>query len=90
MFHPQVPAERQQSSLFVLLGFRLLRLVLAAVLLRLLLLGDRWELGLAHLLPFSLAELLGFLVEFVQVELSDDVLLVASDRELGVKRACVT
>lgn len=37
---------------------------------------------MAGLLSFGLVELLGLLVEFVQVELSDDVLLVANDRQV--------
>lgn len=69
------------TLLFVLLGFRLLRLALVSWLLRLLLLQDRRELGKADLVSFGLAELLGFLVEFVQVELPDDVLLVRNDRD---------
>lgn len=61
--------------LFVLLGFRLHPLGFNSLLLWLLLLGHWGELGLADLVSSGLAELLGFLVEFVQVELSDDVLL---------------
>lgn len=73
---PSSPQE-DQASLFVLLGFWLLplRLALPSHLLGLLLLGDGGELGLAHLVSFGLGELLGLLVELVQVELSDDVLL---------------
>lgn len=69
------------TVLFVLLGFDLLPLCIGPLLIGLLLLGDRWELGLADLVSFGLVELFGFLVEFVQVELSDDVLLVGRDRE---------
>lgn len=72
------------TVLFVLLGFRLLRLALVSWLLRLLLLQDRRELGKADLVSFGLAELLGLLVEFVQVELTDDVLLVRNDRDVEV------
>lgn len=80
-FHPEVKAECWKPSLFVLLGFRLQRLFDGSLLLGLVLLGDRWELGLADLVSFGLVELLGFLVEFVQVELSDDVLLVERETE---------
>lgn len=73
----QFPPREGQASLFVLLGFWLLPLHLAlpSRLLGLLLLGDGGELGLAHLVSFGLGQLLGLLVELVQVELSDDVLL---------------
>lgn len=64
-----------QTILFVLLGLGLL-LGVGFLLLRLLLLGDRWELWLADLVSFGLVELLGLLVEFIQAELADDVLLV--------------
>ena len=64
-----------RAVLFVLLGFRVHHLCVGSVLLRLILLGDRRELGFADLVFFGLVELRGFLVEFVQVELSDDVLL---------------
>lgn len=60
------------GTLFVLLG---LFFCLLGVGLRLLLLRNGWELGLIYLLSFRLVELLGFLVELVQVKLSDDVLL---------------
>lgn len=64
--------------LFVLLGFWLLPLVVPAALLGLLLLRHRGELGLDQLVvSFGLAELLGLLVELVQVEFADDVLLAA-------------
>lgn len=71
------PPQEGQMSLFVLLGFwpLPLHLALPSHLLRLLLLRDGGELGLAHLVSFGLGELLGLLVELVQVELSDDVLL---------------
>lgn len=70
-----------QTVLFVLLGFSVLPLGVGSLLLWLLLLGDWWELGLADFVSFGLVELLGFLVEFVQVELSDDVFLVERDRD---------
>lgn len=72
------------TILFVLLGFRLLCLALVSWLLGLLLLQDWRELGEADLVSFGLAELLGFLVEFVQVELTNYVLLVRNDRDVEV------
>lgn len=67
--------------LFVLLGLRLQALLLGLVLL--------WERGeLVDLVSFGLVELLGFLVEFVQVELSDDVLLVRETETFGMDYYC--
>lgn len=67
--------------LFVLLGFRLHPLGFDSLLLWLLLLRHWGELGLADLVSSGLAELLGLLVEFVQVELSDDVLLMETSMQ---------
>lgn len=64
-----------QSVLFVLLGLDHALLGGGPRLLGLVLFGDGGELRLHELVSFALVELLGFLVELVQVELSDDVLL---------------
>lgn len=70
-----------ERDLFVLLGFWLGSLSAGSLWLGLVLLGDWGELGLADLVSLGLVEPLGFLVEFVQVELSDDVLLVERDTD---------
>lgn len=85
---PQIPLTSPvwviQMVLFVLLRFRLHPLGFNSLLLWLLLLGHWGELGLADLVSSGLAELLGFLVEFVQVELSDDVLLMETSQAYKV------
>lgn len=82
----EAPSRRRsrratQTVLFVLLGFGLLLLSVGSLLIRFLLFRDGRELGLDAFVSFGLVELFGFLVEFVQVELSDDVLLVTSGRD---------
>lgn len=68
----------KQTVLFVFLGFRILDFCSGL----LVLLRDRWELGLAELVSFGLVQLLGHLIEFIKVELTDDVLLVETQRDL--------
>lgn len=66
------------GSLFVLLGFRL---AYGTILFWLPFFKYRGELVLADLVSLSLVELFRFLVEFIQVELPDDVLLVERDHQ---------
>lgn len=73
---PTSPSVATVGPLFVLLGLRVLCMALTSLLLWLLLLRN-----LLKLVSFGLAELLGFLVQFIQVELSNYVLLMASDRD---------